>query len=399
MHKIAILGFGVVGGGVADLITNNKKEVESLAGDAISISYILDLRDFPDSPFADRVVHDFNVIINDETVDTVIEVMGGSHPAYEYTVAALSAGKNVITSNKEVVANFGDEFLALAKEKGVVYRFEAAVGGGIPVLSPLISHVKQNKIREVRGILNGTTNYILTKMFTFGESFENALADAQARGYAERIPDADVLGTDACRKISILSGLVDGALPNVADVPTEGITGIRSEDVARLLPLGYTVKLLGRSIHEADGKRVMVSPFVIGLDSILSSVAGVFNAVEVIGDPLGSVVFYGPGAGGGATASAVVGDLMLTMREGTSYAAPVFQKGGAIKSPDSFSACFYVSVKDVSEDDLDALFGERDAVSNEGEHAFFTSRMTLGELKDKLGRLGGTLLSYIPVLA
>ncbi len=399
MHKIAILGFGVVGGGVADLITKNKKEVESLAGDAISISYILDLRDFPDSPFADRVVHDFDVIVNDETVDTVIEVMGGSHPAYEYTVAALSAGKNVITSNKEVVANYGDEFLALAKKNGVVYRFEAAVGGGIPVLSPLISHVKQNKIREVRGILNGTTNYILTKMFTFGESFDRALADAQARGYAERIPDADVLGTDACRKIAILSALVDGDLPDVADVPTEGITGIRSEDVARLLRLGYSVKLLGRSIHEDNGKRVMVSPFVIHEDSLLHAVAGVFNAVEVIGEPLGNVVFYGPGAGGGATASAVVGDLMLTMREGTSYACPAFKKGCTVKSHDSFSARFYVSVKDVSESKLDALFCGRDVVSAEGEYAFFTDEMTLGELKDKLSRLGGTLLSYIPVLA
>lgn len=399
MHKIAILGFGVVGGGVTDLITNNKNEVESLAGDAISIGYILDLRDFPDSPFSDRVVHDFDVILGDASVDTVIEVMGGSHPAYEYTVAALRAGKNVITSNKEVVANFGDEFLALAKEHGVVYRFEAAVGGGIPVLSPLISHVKQNKIREVRGILNGTTNYILTKMFTFGESFESALADAQARGYAERVPDADVMGTDACRKISILSALVDGKLPDVSLVPTKGITGIRSEDVARLLPLGCTVKLLGRSIHEEDGKRVMVSPFVIREDSLLYSVAGVFNAVEVVGDPLGSVVFYGPGAGGGATASAVVGDLMLTMREGTSYAAPTFEKGCAIKSDESFSARFYVCIEGADERALDSHFPMRDVVSTEGEHAFFTHEMTLGCLCDTLKKVEGKVLSYLPVLA
>ena len=205
MTNIAILGFGVVGGGVADLITNNSYQVARLGGDDIRIKYILDLRDFPDSPFADRVVHDFDIILSDNEVDCVIEAMGGSHPAYEYTVAALKAGKSVITSNKEVVARFGDEFLALARENGVCYRFEAAVGGGIPVISPMISCVGQNKIREVRGILNGTTNYILTKMFSFGASFEESLKDAQDKGYAERNPDADVLGIDACRKIAILT--------------------------------------------------------------------------------------------------------------------------------------------------------------------------------------------------
>ena len=214
MTNVAILGFGVVGGGVARLITENYKEVTSLGGDEINIKYILDLRDFPDSPFADRVVHDFDIIASDPEVDTVIEVMGGSHPAYEYTVRALESGKNVITSNKEVVANFGDEFMALAEKNGVCYCFEASVGGGIPVISPIISCVRQNKITEVRGILNGTTNYILTKMFSFGDGFEESLADAQAKGYAERNPDADILGTDACRKIAILTSLVTGELHN-----------------------------------------------------------------------------------------------------------------------------------------------------------------------------------------
>ena len=197
MTNVAILGFGVVGGGVADLLTKNSDCVSRLGGDEINIKYILDLRDFPDSPFADRVVHDFDIILSDPEVDCVIEVMGGSHPAYEYTVAALKAGKSVITSNKEVVANYGDEFLALAAENGGCYRFEAAVGGGIPVISPMISFMGQNKISEVRGILNGTTNYILTKMFSFGDSFENSLKDAQNRGYAERNPDADILGIES----------------------------------------------------------------------------------------------------------------------------------------------------------------------------------------------------------
>ncbi|MBO5101085.1 MAG: homoserine dehydrogenase, partial [Clostridia bacterium] len=211
MTNIAILGFGVVGGGVAKLITDNYKEVLRLGGDEINIKYILDLRDFPDSPFADKVVHSFDVIAEDPEVDTVIEVMGGSHPAYEYTIRALEAGKNVITSNKEVVANFGDEFLNIAEKKNVSYRFEASVGGGIPVISPMISCVGQNKISEIRGILNGTTNYILTKMFTFGDSFEESLKDAQEKGFAERDPSGDVEGHDVANKLSVLMSLVFGA--------------------------------------------------------------------------------------------------------------------------------------------------------------------------------------------
>ena len=248
MRNVAILGFGVVGGGVAALLTDNKKEVTALGGDEINIKHILDLRDFPSSPFADIITHDFNDILSDADVDTVIEVMGGSHPAYEYTVAALRAGKNVITSNKEVVANFGDEFLEIAKKMNVSYRFEAAVGGGIPVLSPIISCVGQNKISEVRGILNGTTNYILTKMFTFGDSFEDSLKDAQERGYAERNPDADILGTDAGRKIVILTALVTGKLISPSDIHIEGITKIRKEDVAAAEKIGAKIKLLGMGL-------------------------------------------------------------------------------------------------------------------------------------------------------
>ena len=273
MINIAILGFGVVGGGVADLITKNYSEVTKLGGGEINIKYILDLRDFPDSPFADKVVHDFNIILNDESVSAVIEVMGGSHPAYEFTVAALKAKKSVITSNKEVVANFGDEFLKLAKENNVSYRFEAAVGGGIPVISPMISCIGQNKIREVRGILNGTTNYILTKMFSFGDSFESALADAQAKGYAERNPDADILGTDACRKIAILSALATGKLVPTDNIHTEGITGIRKADVLSAEKIGCKIKLLGRCINDGETPYILVAPFMLGIGSALSGVS------------------------------------------------------------------------------------------------------------------------------
>ena len=325
MTNIAILGFGVVGGGVADLITKNYSEVCRLGGDEINIKYILDLRDFPDSPFADKVIHDFNVIASDESVDCVIEVMGGSHPAYEYTMAALRAGKHVVTSNKEVVANFGDEFLAVAKEMGVCYRFEAAVGGGIPVISPMISCVGQNKITEVRGILNGTTNYILTKMFSFGASFEESLADAQELGYAERNPDADILGIDACRKIAILTSLATGKLIPTDKIHTEGITKIRKADVDASAKIGLKIKLLGRCVVSEDGVTAMVAPFMLPEDMPLATVSGVYNAVEVVGEPIGNVMFYGPGAGAGATASAVVGDLMQILASETNCAMPTMR--------------------------------------------------------------------------
>jgi len=377
MRNIAILGFGVVGGGVADLITKNKKECERLGGEEINIKYILDLRDFPDSPFCDRIVHDYNIIADDPEIDTVIEVMGGSHPAYEFTVKALCAGKNVITSNKEVVANFGDEFLALAKKHGVSYRFEASVGGGIPVISPIISCVGQNRITEVRGILNGTTNYILTKMFTFGDSFEASLRDAQEKGYAERNPDADILGTDACRKIAILGALVSGKLVPTEEIHTEGITGIRKEDVIASEKIGLKIKLLGRCIVSKEGTYIMVAPFMMGEDSPLSGVSGVYNAVEILGEPIRSAMFYGPGAGAGPTASAVVGDLMQIMRSGTHTACPEMVKTtDGVLSFGSFRCKNYAAVVGGCRNCVKDAFGEVEFIDTDKEIAFITDEMS-----------------------
>ncbi len=377
MKNIAILGFGVVGGGVADLLTKNEKECKALGGDDINIKYILDLRDFPDSPFADRIVHDYDIIASDPEVDTVIEVMGGSHPAYEFTVKALKAKKNVITSNKVVVANFGDEFLRLAKENGVSYRFEASVGGGIPVLSPIISCVGQNKITEIRGILNGTTNYILTKMFSFGDSFEASLKDAQERGYAERNPDADILGTDACRKIAILGALVSGKLIPTEKIHTEGITAIRAEDVVASEKVGLKIKLLGRCIIGDEGIHIMVAPFMMDESSPLSTVSGVYNAVEVIGEPIKSAMFYGPGAGAGPTASAVVGDLMQIMQSGVNCAAPIMKKDadGALDF-ESFVCRSYIAVKGGCQNCVKDAFGEVSFIDADGEIAFITEEMS-----------------------
>ncbi len=388
MTNVAILGFGVVGGGVADLLTNNQAQVTRLSHDEINIKYILDLRDFPDSPFADKIVHDFDVILSDPEVDVVIEVMGGSHPAYEYTIASLKAGKSVITSNKEVVSKYGDEFLAAAEEGGCCYRFEAAVGGGIPVISPMISMVGQNKIHEVRGILNGTTNYILTKMFSYGESFEEALKDAQNRGYAERNPDADVLGIDACRKIAILTSLVSDKLVSTEKIHTEGITEIRSADVVAAESLGMCIKLLGRCIVKDNGLAIVVAPFMMKKDSPLGGVSGVYNAVEVIGNPIGNLMFYGQGAGGGATASAVVGDLMQIICSGRRCAQPkMIKNDDALLDFGSFEAENYISIANAELERVNSAFGNVRVVSCGEELSFITKKMTESEVLSAIEKL------------
>lgn len=402
MTNVAILGFGVVGGGVADLLTSNHSLVARLGGEEVNIKYILDLRDFPDSPFADRVVHDFNIILADGEIDCVIEVMGGSHPAYEYTMAALRSGKSVITSNKEVVAKYGDQFLAVAKQNGVCYRFEAAVGGGIPVISPMISFIGQNRLCEVRGILNGTTNYILTKMFTFGASFEESLKDAQDRGYAERNPEADVLGLDACRKIAILTALADGRLIPTENIHTEGITAIRKEDVACAEKLGLVIKLLGRCIISENGIQVMVAPFMLGGDSPLSSVSGVYNAVEVVGEPIGNLMFYGQGAGAGATASAVVGDLVQIMQTGISYAEPQWIKSSdALADFGEFKSRSYIALSGIGREAAEKELGTLQVIGEGEELSVVTELMSENEILaaiDRLEKSGAELKSRIRLL-
>lgn len=401
-HNIAILGFGVVGGGVADLVTKNAKEIENYTGKKVEISHILDLRDFPGSPFEGKVTHNYDDILSDKNVDTVIEVMGGSHPAYEFTIAALKAGKNVISSNKEVVANYGDEFVKVAAENGVSYRFEAAVGGGIPLISPLLFAVRQNKMVEVRGILNGTTNYILTKMFTYGDSFESALADAQARGYAERNPDADILGTDACRKIAILTALAFDRLLSVDEIPTEGITSIRAEDVKAAERIGHKIKLLGRCIaREGKDPFVMVAPFLLPCDSPLAGVNGVYNAAEVVAEPLGNVMFYGQGAGAGATASAVVSDLIpIIAYNNYNPIVPGFNKTGysARAALDEFVCKSYVALPADLEAEATRVFGSVTPIEAVGEFAFVTEAMSEAEFKEKIESIGVAPYSRIRFL-
>ena len=310
MISIALLGFGCVGSGTAEVLTENKKLIESRLGCEYKIKYILDLRDFPDSPFGDLVVHDFNKILEDDEVSVVAEMMGGSHPAYDFTKACLEAGKSVVTSNKEVVASFGVELCEIAASHGVRYMFEASVGGGIPIIRPMMTDLASNKINSINGILNGTTNYILTAMRDDGKSFADALGEAQRLGYAEANPAADVEGKDAARKTVILGAIASGKLVSPEAISTEGITNISLCDVELAQTLGYSIKLIGHA-EDRDGKLLaFVSPMAVPESNPLARIDGVFNGILVNANMVGDVMFYGPGAGKLPTASAVVADIV-----------------------------------------------------------------------------------------
>lgn len=311
MVNIAILGHGVVGSGVVEVLGKNGSSIQRKAGDEINIKYILDLRSFPDLPYAEKFVNSYDPIIQDDSIKVVVEVMGGLHPAYDYVKAALEKGKSVVTSNKELVAAKGAELLKIAKEKNVNFLFEASVGGGIPIIKPLHQCLGANEIHEIAGILNGTTNFILTKMIKEGSDFKLALKTAQELGYAEANPAADVEGTDACRKICILAALAFGTHIYPEGVYTQGITDITLEDVQYAGDWGGAIKLIGHAKKTEDGKvMARVSPAFVPSSSQLATVDDVFNGILVRGDATGDVVFYGKGAGKLPTASAVVSDII-----------------------------------------------------------------------------------------
>lgn len=310
MKKIAILGFGVVGSGVAEVLTKNKSIIEKKLAESIEIKYILDLRDFPDSPFADKVIHNFNIILDDPEISIVAEMMGGSHPAYDFSKACLLAGKNVVTSNKEVVSKFGTELLEIAKRNNVRYLFEASVGGGIPIIRPINNDLTANKITSIDGILNGTTNYILTQMNEHGTSFAEALKDAQSKGYAEADPTADIEGIDAARKICILSALSFGKCLCADTISRQGITQITADDFAIAKSLGYTIKLIGHSEIIKSKIYADVAPRFVPLSNPLAHISDVYNGILVGANMLDNVLFYGKGAGKLPTASAVTADII-----------------------------------------------------------------------------------------
>lgn len=310
MINVALLGFGVVGSGTAEVLDENRTQIQKYVGDSVTVKYILDLRDFPDSPYASLIIHDFDVILNDPEVSIVAEMIGGAGVAYRFTKAALEAGKSVVTSNKELVARHGAELLDLAAAKGVRYLFEASVGGGIPIIRPMTNDLAANGIIAVDGILNGTTNYILSRMTNEGSPLSDVLRDAQANGYAEADPTADVEGLDAARKIVILAALSFGKILDPDAISIEGITGVSAEDVATAEALGYKIKLIAHTEKLGDRILAMVSPRMVRPDTPLYAVDDVFNGILVEGNMLGRAMFYGRGAGKLPTASAIVADII-----------------------------------------------------------------------------------------
>ena len=313
--KVAVMGYGVVGSGVCEVIRTNAQSLSEKLGDSVEVKYVLDIREFPETdPEYNKITADFNKILSDPEISVVAEVMGGATFAYNYTKQLLMAGKSVCTSNKELVAKHGTELLKIAKEKGVNYLFEASVGGGIPIIRPLYSCLAANEITKITGILNGTTNYILTKMFKEGMNFAEVLKEAQAKGYAEKDPTADVEGIDACRKISILASLVFGKHVNSEKIKTVGISNITDDDVAYAEKANSVIKLIGQAEKVDDKVYVSVEPRLVKKGTPLSGIDDVFNGIMVNGNAIGEVVFYGPGAGKLPTASAVVADIIDCLR-------------------------------------------------------------------------------------
>ncbi len=348
MINVAILGFGVVGSGVADILTNSASQVNKRLNTSVALKYILDLRDFPDSPYASLFTTDLSEILADNTVQILVESIGGVGAAYEMTKKALSHGKSVVTSNKELVATHGSELFALAKENKVNYLYEASVGGGIPVIRPLLNCLGGNEILDIKGILNGTTNYILTQMIENGQSFDEALAGAQKNGYAEQNPSADVDGHDACRKICILAHIAYGHQIDPTTVSTQGIRKVSLVDVAYAQASGHKIKLVGRARKDQNGEvSIYVAPHFVPKNSPLYGVEDVFNAVSITGDSVDETMFYGRGAGKLPTASAVVGDIIDLAKDPSTFRNNDWASTGSVLTNDGSTtpSAFFVRVE------------------------------------------------------
>ena len=386
MIKFAILGYGTVGSGVAEIMTEGREKIAAVVGDAVELKYILVRHDYPGDPYSDKMVTDFSVIENDPEVSVVAEVIGGAGAAYDYSRRALLAGKSVVSSNKELVAKHGAELSGIAREKGVNYLFEGSVGGGIPLLRPLTQCLAANRIEEVFGILNGTTNYILTAMDEKGQSFGEALKKAQELGYAEADPTADVEGIDACRKTTILADLCFGWNMDPEKIPTQGITKIESSDLELAHALGYNIKLLGRAIRTPGGCCAFVEPHLVPMTHLLASVSGVMNACVVRGSAVGEVMFYGPGAGKRPTASAVSADIVdaaqhQAYRKDTDLGAP----GGVLAPADSLTCRWYVRSPDDPDMIRKSFPGAVPVYGSTQECGFITELMDRKELNRRLG--------------
>ncbi|SCY02142.1 homoserine dehydrogenase [Butyrivibrio sp. INlla14] len=392
MAKVAVLGYGTVGSGVVDVLDINAALVEKSAGEAVELKYILDLRDFPGDKHEAQVVHDIDIILNDPEVDVICETMGGLEPAFTFEKRALEAGKSVCTSNKELVAAHGPELVELAKKNNVSYLFEASVGGGIPVLRSINDSLKHEKIDSITGILNGTTNYILTKMDKEGVAFELVLKKAQEKGYAERNPEADVEGYDACRKIAILASLMSGKHVHYEDIYTEGISKISILDFEYARALNMSIKLLAMCKKNENGFFTMVAPFLVPPENPLASVNGVFNAIDVHGNMLGDVMFYGKGAGKNATASAVVADVIDILKHKGHHIEVNMKAEKAELSPkDNAVRRFFVRVPADLQDQAKEVFGNEVEVVKRNsipeEFAFITDLISEKDFEERLWKM------------
>lgn len=387
MIKTAVLGYGTIGSGVVEILDKNRDVIAKQAGQNLELKYVLDLREFPDSPAADKIIHDFKIIEEDEQVRIVVETMGGLNPAYPFVKACLLAGKHVVTSNKALVAAYGTELLAIAREKQVNFFFEASVGGGIPVIRPLYRCLMGERIEEITGILNGTTNFILTKMDKEGETFENALKEAQNLGYAERNPEADVEGHDTCRKIAILTAMATGREVDYRDIYTEGITRITDIDFKYAEKMGTSVKLFGASRMKDNKVTAFVAPVMIQKNNPLYSVNDVYNGIMVKGNMLGTSMFYGSGAGKLPTASAVVADMIEAAQNlDQNVAMGWSSERQAVESMDQARFRYFVRVSGSyrnKEQDVKQAFGPVEVVELYGmdEFGVVTQEMAEGEFK------------------
>ena len=394
MVNIAVMGYGTVGSGVVEVINTNSAVINQRAGDEINIKYVLDLRDFPGDPIQEKIIHDVDIIINDPEIKIVVEVMGGIEPAYTFVKRCLEAGKSVATSNKALVAKHGAELLSIARERELNFLFEASVGGGIPIIRALNSSMTADVIEEITGILNGTTNYMLTKMFYEGADYDEVLKEAQDNGYAERNPEADVEGYDACRKIAILSSLISGQQVDYEDIYTEGITKITKRDMMYAKEMGMTIKLLASSKRHKDHLHAIVAPALLGKDHPLYNIDDVFNAVFVHGNMLGDAIFYGSGAGKLPTASAVVADVVDEAKHLHRNIMTMWKSEKLVLEPiEDTCKRFFVRVSGNAEEmkeKVEKLFGAVQIVkvpALEDEFSFVTEVMTEGDYRKKAEEL------------
>lgn len=404
MINVAVMGYGTVGSGVVEVVNTNGARIKQRIGEELNIKYVLDLKDFPGNPVQEKIVHDFETIVSDKDIQIVVEVMGGIEPSYTFVKRCLQAGKSVATSNKALVAKHGAELLSIAKENNINFLFEASVGGGIPIIRPLNSSLTADEIEEITGILNGTTNYMLTKMFYEGADYDMVLKEAQANGYAERNPEADVEGYDACRKIAILSSLISGQQVDFEDIYCEGITEITVEDMKYAKAMGTTIKLLASSKRIGDRLHAIVAPCMLYPEHPLYNVNDVFNAIFVHGNVLGDAMFYGSGAGKLPTASAVVADVVDAAKHLNRNIMTMWKQDKlTLEDKGDAKRRFFIRMKGDAEKELPNLkysFGDVKIIKVPGlddEFGFTTPVMMEGDYDTRANRYKDQILHMIRI--